>query len=181
MKRYWALVLCAVFAIGCDQNGTPQPFDLPVGINPGTRLSPKLQLADDGTIFLHPTIWKDSELGECEFRTAADGMYRCLPVGTLQATPLFLDVGCTQRAFHQAAKTCPALSNILVRTGEPTPCNSEGEWSVFTTKETITKGVLHRKDGDTCIKAIYVDEPGTGSIVVLDKELDAANFVSAWR
>ena len=100
MKRYWALVLCAVFAIGCEDYAEfVNPSYAPIGIQPGTRLSPKMLLADDGTIFPSTTTWKDSEFGECEFRTAADGKYRCLPSAPLQQQPLYLDPSCVQEVF----------------------------------------------------------------------------------
>jgi hypothetical protein len=178
-------MLCTSMLMACEDYPeiVTSPIDIPLGVKPGTRLSPKLLLADDGTMFLHPTIWKDSEFGECVFRTAADGKHRCLPDGTLQPEPLYIDTGCTQRAFYQPVKTCPASSTILVRTVAPALCNLDGEWSVFPVKETIEKGTLFRTAGAgaACVVAINVDSPDQGTIVVLDNEIQASEFVSAWR
>lgn len=167
---------------GCETSPIDQPFTVPTGIIPGTRLSPKLLLADDGTIFPHPTIWKDSEFGECEFRTAADGKYRCLPVATTQESMLFIDSGCTQPAYLHFAGSCePPTLTILVHTTSSDKCDKEGTWSAFTTKTTIAKGTLFQLNGSLC--SVYTDVPGpdTGYIVLFDKEIPAADFVSAWR
>jgi hypothetical protein len=183
MQRTLLLAILASALMACEgETKTIYPqIDIPMGVKPGTRLSPKLLLADDGAMFLHHSIWVDSEYSECVFRNAADGKFRCLPNGTLQNEPLFLDVGCTQRAYHQPVNSCPASDTVLVRTKTPELCDLEGRWSVFPVKETIAVGQLFRLDGPDCISAGYIDTPNKGSIVVLDKEISADEFVSAWR
>jgi len=183
MKRYCGLVLCALVAMGCeDYPEVVNPSYAPIGIQPGTRLRPKMLLADDGTIFPSATTWKDSEFGECEFRTAADGMYRCLPVGSTQNEPIYIDTGCTQPVYHHSSTACtPPTPIILVQVTPQKKC-SGGEWVAFTSKETITKGLLFRINADgLCTPTFGVESPEDGSIVILDEEIPASEFVSAWR
>jgi len=185
MKQYIAAAMFAAsFLAGCQDGQTTALDAMPMGVRPGTRLSPKLLLADDGTLFLHPTIWKDSEFGECEFRTAADGKYRCLPVATTQEAMLYIDTGCTQPAYYHPVNSCtPPTLNILVHRQGKDVCDHEGTWSVFTPKTTINKGTLFQwnESAKTCSPFVDVNGPDTGYIVLFDEEIPASEFVSAWR
>jgi hypothetical protein len=186
VRVYMCATLCAMTLLGCVDDTSSQSLpEFPIGIVPGTRLSPKLLLADDGTMFTHPTIWKDAEFGECVFRTAVDSKYRCLPNVATQEKPMYIDTGCTQPAFLSYPGAClQPTTTVIVRTAEPTPCNPDGSWSVYTTKETIPKGTLFRDDaafGGACVSIVTIDSPEQGAIVVLDREIPASEFVSAWR
>lgn len=183
MRQYTLLVLCACALTACEESG--QSSTLTVGVTLGTRLSPKFLLADDGTLFLHPTIWNDFDYGECVFRTAADGKNRCLPNVATQLQQMFFDPGCTQPAFFEQPNTCmPSTATVVVRTKEPTGCDVDGAWSVFPTKERIQKGILFQVDaatGGVCLPVFNIDSPDDGQIVVLDAEIPPFEFVSAWR
>lgn len=169
---------------GCaDNEPTTQPFTLPTGIIPGTRLSPKLLLADDGTIFPHPTIWKDSEFGECEFMTAADGKYRCLPVAPRQVDEHYADASCVQRAFlWSPTGMCDKPDDTVLTRVKHDVCGTDERWEAYRITAKSDKGsIYHFQTNGLCGKLLTVFGSADGTIMIMGEKLDAQAFVSAWR
>lgn len=175
------VLLGAGLLIGCQSDPTQAvPNELVMGVKPGTRLSPKLLLADDGTLFLHPTIWKDSEFGECEFRTAADGMYRCLPNVLTQPYALFLDPSCVQEVFiHDNSIACSPMGLFALVQGDTDTCNDTPFRALKVGKAVDAVGIF-RRVGDSCQTLFSQPQPSV-TIYLLGDEVAAGEFVSAWR
>lgn len=181
MKRYGLLVALVMGVAGCEQPTTTQPFTVPMGITPGTRLSPKLLLADDGTIFLHPTIWKDSEFGECEFRTAEDGSLRCLPIAPTQLNNVYLDPSCAIRAFVYHPETCQApKDNVFLAVDGPGTCGDDVRWSLCKTTGQTSQGQTYIKNASKqCVPDILYPTSTDGILYVIGDVVDVSVFVSA--
>jgi hypothetical protein len=168
-------------ALGCDENTkTIYPTELPIGVKPGTRLSPKLLLADDGTMFLHPTIWVDSEYGECVFRTAADNKYRCLPNMATQAPPKYLDPSCIQEVFvHRAEFHCTPMGVYgLVQT--PIDGCMDDTTRVLKSEKRVDVNNVYANINGTCMSWQALN-PAQDTVYLLSDEVPASEFVSAWR
>lgn len=176
-----ALFLSA-FATGCDSaQETNEWPTLPIGIQPGTRLRPKLLLADDGTIMVHPTIWIDSEYGECVFRTATDGKWRCLPNELHHAIATYLDPSCIQEVFvYRPNSECSTAGvRVLVQDAEPTIC-SAGTTRVMTTGKAVAVTSLFALYDGVCAPTLPPDPSENASVFLLETEIPAGEFVSAW-
>lgn len=185
MKKLAYLAALAITLMACDETAQPNtvyPINLPIGIHPGTRLSPKLLLADDGTSFPHPTIWNDSEFGECVFRAAADGMRRCLPIGLSQPDPRYLDGNCLQEVFvHRASAQCMPIGNhVLVENMEQKAMCDESLARVLPVNKKAAAPNIYRKApmGSCYIDSTYM---APDEVYLLSAEIPAAEFVSAWQ
>lgn len=184
MKLCIRLVLCTSMLVACEQTTDPSSLpEFPIGIQPGTRLSPKMLLADDGTIFPHSTIWKDSEFGECEFRTAADGKYRCLPNALLQTTPGYLDSACLQEVFvYNTDLYCMPMSAYILVQSAPSACGTPDTVRVFKADLKADALTVYRKLGSQCAPWLTFPSPEDVDVYVLaNNEVDPSEFVSAWR
>lgn len=178
MKGCALLVLFASTIMACEGETKTIYPDIPIGVKPGTRLSPKLLLADDGTMFLHPTIWKDSEYGECVFRTAADGEYRCLPDVPTQVQPYYLDPSCAQEVFiYQAKTSCVPMGLYALVQTQKVGC-SDATSRVMKAGKMISAVTLYVQAGATC-QTIPI--PINAEIYLVSDEVPAGEFVSAWR
>ena len=187
MKRYILAGLFACMMVACQDYpeviGTPTAIELPMGVKPGTRLQPKLLLADDGTIFLHPTIWVDSEFGECTFRTAEDGSYRCLPFAPPQIDDYYVDASCAQRAFLWVPTgMCDKPTDRVLQRAKEDVCGKDERWAAYRITATSDKGSLyHFQSNGLCGKFLTINGSADGTIMIMGEKLDAADFVSAWR
>lgn len=184
-SRIAYLAIVAITAMGCEETTKPNtvyPTNVPVGIDVGTRLSPKLLLADDGTSFPHPTLWNDTEFGECAFRTAADGKRRCLPNGLTQPGPRYLDGNCLQEVFvHRAIAQCtPIGSHVLVDTTEQKAMCDESQARVLPINMKVNAPNISMKSpmGTCYIDSTYMDPD---EVYLLSAEIPAAEFVSVWQ
>jgi len=180
MNKYLLFGMCAIAFTGCEDNAkTVLPVDLPIGVKPGTRLTPKLLLADDGTLFLHPTIWKDSEYGECVFRTAADGQYRCLPNELVQIQSRYLDPSCIQEVFvFQPATTCAPMGLYGLIQRNDNACPKDGLTRVLKANKKVDAVLVFAKVGDMCLSQNIAND---SEVYLLSEEIPASEFVSAWR
>jgi hypothetical protein len=165
--------------MGCDsaQETTEWPA-LPIGIQPGTRLRPKQLLADDGTIMVHPTTWIDSEFGECSFRFASDGKWRCLPNADSQSVG-FLDPSCVQKVYvHNLQEPCAPVGTLVVSTTpKANRCDHDMSRVMNVVKKIDAKMLYTMLDG-SCV--LWVNPSPTAEVYLLSDEIDPDNFVSAW-
>jgi hypothetical protein len=185
VKTYQTLALCAIAVgvgtIGCDQTVPTQTWGgLSIGINPGTRLSPKLLLADDGTIFPHPTIWIDSEYGECTFRLAFDGKTRCLPNAPLQKPAYFLDPSCIQEVFlYKPQEACVPMAHYgLVQIIPPPSCVVNGPAYVVSIGEKVVVSTIFAGSSESCGTAPLPSDHV--EVYLVSGHVMADEFVSAW-
>lgn len=180
MLRAALLGVAIAMTVGCNEtNESPDSTITTMGVKPGTRLTPKLLLADDGTIFLHPTIWRDVELNiECSFRASADDKYRCLPIAPVQKQPIYLDQICLQEVFIHPETSCsPIPQAVIVEYQAASPCD-EPKARVLTTGKTIDVKTLFTRTGNNCVPAF---QGPISSTVLLENEIALDSYVSAWR
>lgn len=72
----------------------------------GSRLRPRVRLGDDGS--REQLGWHDTQLGtDCEYRTAVDGVTRCLPPVRERA---YIDPACTQLVVRAGGGDCESQS-----------------------------------------------------------------------
>jgi len=170
--RRHALVAALALALA----GCPASKDEPVQLlenqaTPGTRLRPQFVRGENLRLFRG---WRDTARGEdCGFRTAADGVLRCLPgAAGLEA---FANDQCTEPALVVGVLApCLLPSHALVRVGADA-CDSR--LRVLSLGPALAK-VYAREPGGGCLEA----GPPEGTLAFrAGAELDPASFVGARR
>ena len=181
MKQLAVLVALIATITGCEEEVPTLSPGLTFQV--GDRLSPRLQLADDGTLFFGSSSWNDSYYGVCSFHNGEDGKWRCVPEVPRQNGDLFADTQCTQKVFVQPYDVCIAsVDKYVVVEKDPGPCETEPRWSVYTvSKDPVSLAAVYRLSGDTCLEAMKFMGPMDGTIYLVNGSIPAAGLVSAWR
>lgn len=189
MNLYALFVVSAIgLVVGCENGGDAgSPIqvmpNIPLGTKPGTRLTPKPLLADDGTIFFDPLIWIDSETNvECSFRNAEDGMYRCLPHVPTQANKYYADPKCTQPAFVYRTDMCVKPDKLVLQADTFDFCGLQDRWSLYRITSASVSAVAYIINGDGICAETYPFPNGSeGDLMIMGEKLDGTAYVSAWR
>jgi hypothetical protein len=130
---------------------------------------------------LHPTVWKDSEFGECSFRDAEDGKFRCLPNAPTQFDALYLDPSCAVRTFVYHPETCAKPKDfVLLAVKDSNVCGDHTRWALYKVTGATSQGQTYIKtEDDQCLLSLSFPTSTDGILHVVGDKVDVGDFVSA--
>lgn len=188
MKRgLRALALLLASLVGCvEPQETLGLQAFPgLGYQVGDRLSPRLYLADDGTLFFNSTEWNDTKFGPCEFRVAMDGKLRCLPDVAVQTVEWFADTMCSQPIYLKVVDACnePMGEYVLVRHLPAfESCQTDIRYSVHKVeKKPLALAAAFQLQNGTCVQAKLLQSPDDGEVHLIDGDVAPGELVGAWK
>jgi hypothetical protein len=120
----WERVLAIAALIAAGPVGCAASDDARTqGFVSGRRLRARFDDAGGGARIFRG--WFDSQTSEaCSFRIAADGTWRCLPMGGLSTMAGWLDASCTQPAVLDLSPHCARSRFALVGVGPVAACDA---------------------------------------------------------